>query len=68
MDRDRRAEIKKQILDLRVMFSQFTHTDDVRRMRDASETIDDLLVLVEALEASNKALRELCNELQREHK
>lgn len=57
MEKEEKVQIVRQIAELRTLFSHYTARDDVQRMRDAADTIENLLSRVEALEYSNKALR-----------
>lgn len=52
LNESEQAALTKQIWDLRVMHSQFTHSDDKRRMVDAADSLESLL----------ETIRELSNE------
>jgi len=43
MNKSEEEVLKLQILDLRFIYSQFTHTDDVRRLKAAADTIESLI-------------------------
>lgn len=54
MDLDEKRNILKQVDDLRVLYTSYSNRDDVKRMRDAADTIENLLFLVEQLELNQE--------------
>ena len=53
MDKEEKARIKRQIIDLRGLYTAYSNRDDVQRQRDAADTIENLLLLIDDLESEH---------------
>lgn len=59
MTNSEHCDICKQVADLRCHYTQWTDRGDVQRMRDAADTIEDLLRRVETLSATSAAMQQM---------
>ena len=53
MEKEDRDRIKAQVTALRGLYTAYSNRDDVQRQRDAADTIENLLLLIDDLESKH---------------